>query len=178
MEQLRHDAVKLKKKKKKTIYKNTWTGGFGPKFIAYRFLIQTLKQPCLCSKFYKVSLINFLYSILLIGAQTQLKGLKRKYAEQFPSCSIHALSFLPATSLNQNSFLLSQGDAFHTERQEMEVGVGPGEGRWNQSTPVVLKLQVNIHCVSRSVVSDSWWSHGRYSSRLLCPWNSPGKNTG
>ena len=33
-------------------------------------------------------------------------------------------------------------------------------------------------CVSCSVVSDSLRSHGLYPTRLLCPWNSPGKNTG
>ena len=30
--------------------------------------------------------------------------------------------------------------------------------------------------VSRSVEFDSLWPHGLYT-RLLCPWNSPGKNT-
>ena len=29
-----------------------------------------------------------------------------------------------------------------------------------------------------SVVSDSLRSHGLWSTRFLCPWNSPGKNTG
>ena len=33
-------------------------------------------------------------------------------------------------------------------------------------------------CVSCSVVSDSLIPHGLLSARLLCPWNSPGKNTG
>ena len=33
-------------------------------------------------------------------------------------------------------------------------------------------------CVSCSVVSDSLWLHGLKPSRLLCPWNSPGKNSG
>ena len=32
--------------------------------------------------------------------------------------------------------------------------------------------------VSRSVVSDSLWPHGLGVTRLLCPWDSPGKNTG
>ena len=32
--------------------------------------------------------------------------------------------------------------------------------------------------VSCSVVSDSLRPHGLYPARLLCPWNSPGKNTG
>ena len=33
-------------------------------------------------------------------------------------------------------------------------------------------------CVSHSVVSDSLQPHGLWPARLLCPWNSPGKNTG
>ena len=32
--------------------------------------------------------------------------------------------------------------------------------------------------VSYSVVSNSLRSHGLKTARLLCPWNSPGKNTG
>ena len=33
-------------------------------------------------------------------------------------------------------------------------------------------------CVSRSVMSDFCDPHGLQPTRLLCPWNSPGKNTG
>ena len=32
--------------------------------------------------------------------------------------------------------------------------------------------------VSRSVMSHSLWPHGLWPTRLHCPWNSPGKNTG
>ena len=32
--------------------------------------------------------------------------------------------------------------------------------------------------VSHSVMSDSLQPHGLYPARLLCPWDSPGKNTG
>ena len=32
--------------------------------------------------------------------------------------------------------------------------------------------------LSHSVTSDSLWPHKLQSTRLLCPWNSPGKNTG
>ena len=32
--------------------------------------------------------------------------------------------------------------------------------------------------VSRSVVPNSLWPHGLQPARLLCSWNSPGKNTG
>ena len=31
---------------------------------------------------------------------------------------------------------------------------------------------------SRSVMSDSQWPHGLQPTRLLCPWDFPGKNTG
>ena len=33
-------------------------------------------------------------------------------------------------------------------------------------------------CISCSVVSNSLQPHGLWPARLLCPWNSPGKNTG
>ena len=33
-------------------------------------------------------------------------------------------------------------------------------------------------CVSHSVMSDSLWPHGLEPSKLLCPWDPPGKNTG
>ena len=35
-----------------------------------------------------------------------------------------------------------------------------------------------IESVSHSVVSNSLQPHGLWSARFLCPWNSPGKNTG
>ena len=40
-------------------------------------------------------------------------------------------------------------------------------------------IYVHVYCVfSRSAVSDSFRPHGLKPARLLCPWNSPGKNTG
>ena len=35
-----------------------------------------------------------------------------------------------------------------------------------------------VTCVGHSVVSISLWPHGLQPTRLLCPWDSPGKNTG
>ena len=35
-----------------------------------------------------------------------------------------------------------------------------------------------VLCVSHSVVSNCLWLHRLQPARLLCPWNSPGKNTG
>ena len=36
----------------------------------------------------------------------------------------------------------------------------------------------NYISVNHSVVPDSLWSHGLQSTRLLCPWDFPGKDTG
>ena len=33
-------------------------------------------------------------------------------------------------------------------------------------------------CLVTSIVSDSLWTYGLEPIRLLCPWDSPGKNTG
>ena len=43
--------------------------------------------------------------------------------------------------------------------------------------PATTLVHIHVH-VSLSVVSDSWQPHGLQPTRLLCPWNSPGKNTG
>ena len=40
------------------------------------------------------------------------------------------------------------------------------------------KVVTNLVCVSHSVMSDSLQPHGLQPASLLCPWNSPGKNTG
>ena len=42
---------------------------------------------------------------------------------------------------------------------------------------LVLAVGKLVCCVSSSVVSDSLQPHGLQSSRLLCPWNSPCKDT-
>ena len=52
---------------------------------------------------------------------------------------------------------------------------------WSQRSSSGLEFQlcVSSECgVSCSVMSDSFLPHELSSTRLLCPWNSPGKNTG
>ena len=53
---------------------------------------------------------------------------------------------------------------------------------WNQRTFLLLIVKnypiFQRENISRSVMSDSLWLHGLWLARLLCPWNSPGKNTG
>ena len=46
---------------------------------------------------------------------------------------------------------------------------------------IYMSLYIASWCkvsISHSVVSDSLWPCGLWSTRLLCPWDSPGKNTG
>ena len=50
-----------------------------------------------------------------------------------------------------------------------------------QSTEValcILCVYAFVCVCGHSVVIDSLWSHGLQPTRLLCPWDSPGKNTG
>ena len=47
---------------------------------------------------------------------------------------------------------------------------------WGES--ISLPFQLLYESVSGSVVSDSLWPYGLQPTRLLCPWDSPGKNTG
>ena len=45
------------------------------------------------------------------------------------------------------------------------------------SAPLTLLKPLTV-CVSRSAMSDSWRPHGLGLTRLFCPWDSSGKNTG
>ena len=47
-------------------------------------------------------------------------------------------------------------------------------GRWF----VLHKILLLLLLLSASVVSDSVWPHRRQPTRLPCPWDPPGKNTG
>ena len=40
------------------------------------------------------------------------------------------------------------------------------------------RVTMYVYVLSRSVVSNSLWPHGLKPTRLLCPWDSPGKKTG
>ena len=41
-----------------------------------------------------------------------------------------------------------------------------------------LFLEGCVYVCACSVMSDSLWSHGLQTTKLLCPWDFPGKNTG
>ena len=63
-------------------------------------------------------------------------------------------------------------------RDQEQVGIAQGPTWHNQAEPACTdKAATWSKSVSRSVLSDSLRPHGLQPSRLLCPWNSPGKNT-
>ena len=49
---------------------------------------------------------------------------------------------------------------------------------WPSTSGSSLRRGAAVLCSVASVVSDSLWPQGLSSTRLLCPWDSPGKNTG
>ena len=50
---------------------------------------------------------------------------------------------------------------------------------FDTENPVIFpKSREKLYSVSHSVMSDSLRPHGLWSTRFLCPWDSPDKNTG
>ena len=84
----------------------------------------------------------------------------------------------------QKSFLGTRQSIFIEYWSLASFGEGSGQRQSWKDTPVsesiAEKLDLwleNHESVSRSVVSDTLGPHGPHPARLLCPWNSPGKNT-
>ena len=57
---------------------------------------------------------------------------------------------------------------------------GNGLSEWGRSIYIYIYIYIYICivCVSCSVMSDSLWPYVLYPSKLLSPWDAPGKNTG
>ena len=56
-----------------------------------------------------------------------------------------------------------------------EHGVCPSEKIPEEK--IYICIDTHAAVLSRSVMSDSLRPHGLWPARLLCPWDSPGKNT-
>ena len=46
------------------------------------------------------------------------------------------------------------------------------------ATLMIIVLYSAVLCLVASVMCDSLWPYGLYPTRFVCPWDSPGKNTG
>ena len=69
-----------------------------------------------------------------------------------------------------------------THKQQLSQHHPSHKEGWKTIDPSAVFLAThsrnNLKSVSCSVVSHSLQPHGLYPARLLCPWDSPGKNTG
>ena len=91
----------------------------------------------------------------------------------------------PLSSPSPPTFNLSQHQGFFPVSQLFSSG-GQSIGASASASVLPVNIQgwlplgISLYCpmLSHSVVSDSLWPHGLQPARLLCPWDSPGKNTG
>ena len=56
--------------------------------------------------------------------------------------------------------------------------VPQGDGQRHHEDAFCAQMTCPACVCACSVVPDSLWPHGLYTTRLLCPWDSPGKNIG
>ena len=85
----------------------------------------------------------------------------------------HSISFYPRTK-TLTSLQWSQ-TLFDFLRDDEN---SPTSNYFPLGTEICICSSVRSFCASCSVVLDSLRPHGLQPTRLLCPWNSPGKNTG
>ena len=90
------------------------------------------------------------------------------------SVAVHGLFLVAGSRLLLLRSTGSQCSGFSTEL------IGSGVVAHRLSCPVahLCSLHCCCCCEGTSVVSDSVRPHRRQPTRLLCPWDSPGKNTG
>ena len=79
-------------------------------------------------------------------------------------------------SLKCSSFPLHTPVSYsHSTHWKLKPWILPPFHRYQSISFHLMQLKVHVHA---SVVSDSLRLYGLYPTRLLCPWDSPGKNTG
>ena len=75
-------------------------------------------------------------------------------------------------------------DLEEAEEPEIKLPTSVGSSKRKESSRKIstsaslTTLKSLTVCVSHSVMSNSLWPHGLGLTRLFCPWDSPGKNTG
>ena len=91
----------------------------------------------------------------------------------------------PAQSTHSPVFIRAHGTKHSSSGPEGAASEGLN---YRDLFPALVQFSVSDFCcllayggrksVSHSAVSDSLWAHGLLPARLLCLWDSPGKNTG
>ena len=82
-------------------------------------------------------------------------------------------------SINGNSLRAISCSAISNQHHQFNYTVPFVENGGNESDFFrIFTMKRSLWNVSLLVMSDSLWPHGLLPTRLICPWNSPGKNTG
>ena len=78
----------------------------------------------------------------------------------------------PAPNPSQHQGLFQWVNSSHEAAKVLEFQLQ------HHSIEQITHLKSESESFNRSVISNSLWYHGLQPARFLCPWNSPGKNTG
>ena len=103
------------------------------------------------------------------------------FAQSCPTLCNPTDCSLPGTSVHEDFAGKNTGVGCHALLQGIfpTQGLNPGFFTvWATREAPEAKKYYKKNSVSLSVVSNSWQHHGLQPARLLCPCNSPGKNTG
>ena len=90
----------------------------------------------------------------------------------FPFCHVHILYFGTYNNSSNIYFLIDKPRRLKLVRFLGSLVISQWKKRWGFRKGIVLLVSAG-----RSA-SDSLRPYGLSSARILCPWNSPGKNTG
>ena len=88
----------------------------------------------------------------------------------YSTYSFYSIFYAPSLFLNTHGYVCIHTQHIHTHTHT--------HTQTHTHTYIYTAQCLDCLCVSHSVVSNSLRPHGPQPARLLCPWNSPGKNTG
>ena len=91
-------------------------------------------------------------------------------------CQSTGVSTVACHRVTQGMFLHFFWSPSHVRRSSALSHPRHLQEPWEVSIMMMVCVCVCAHVCS--VMSDSVWPHGLYPARLLCPWDSPGKDTG
>ena len=96
-----------------------------------------------------------------------------------PDSSVHGI--LQARTLEWVVIPFSRGSSWPRDQTKVPCIVDRFFTVWatrEDFTWHIINYKLCFALYECSIMSDSLWPHGRWPARFLCPWNSPGKNTG
>ena len=112
---------------------------------------------------------------------TYIYGINLSSGLSWVKCSLEVMAWTVHHTLSKSMLLLLKTFPIFFQSWLLCPSIFPTNFCLSLSCPFLLSsvLSISSVCVlSHSVVSSSLWPHGLQPTRLLCPWNFSGKNTG